>query len=73
MNIYDDPNMLNFQCPICGTKEDKPVTIIPIAEKKDGLTYEARQYHVDCIQLFEYDVLIGKTKLLCMEFSEVKK
>ena len=58
MNIYEHPNMLNFCCPICGTNEDKPVTIIPIAGKNNELTYEARQYHVDCIRLFEYDIPI---------------
>ena len=53
MRIFDHPSE-NFICPICGTNEDKLVTLIPIAGKNNGLTYEARQYHVDCIQVFEY-------------------
>ena len=68
MRIFDHPSE-NFICPICCTNEDKPVTLIPIAGKNNGLTYEARQYHVDCIQEFEYHIPIGNTTLLCMEFT----
>lgn len=67
MRIFEHPSE-NFICPICGTNEDKPVTLIPIAGKNNGLTYEARQYHMDCIQVFEYVGPAGEPTLLCMEF-----
>jgi len=48
-----NPNGIDV-CPICGTKEEKEVTLIPIqGTEKDG-AWEAIQVHVDCINLI-YD------------------
>lgn len=60
MRIFDHPNMVNFVCPICGKSDDKPVCLIPIwgtNSEESKHTFEAHQYHVDCIDLCEYDVL----------------
>lgn len=51
MNIFDHPNMFNFKCPICGTNEDKPVTLIPIEGTREGNKSEVKQVHVECLDL----------------------
>ena len=30
MRVFEHPNLENFKCPICGTSDDKPVTLIGI-------------------------------------------
>ncbi len=56
MRVFDHPNMTGgFTCPICGTGDDKPVVLIGISETKKGNIMEARQYHLDCIDLTEHD------------------
>lgn len=39
-------------CPICKTKKNKPVFLIPIQEKQKGFDVEAIQIHVDCLNLW---------------------
>jgi len=59
MRIFDHPNMVNFVCPICGKADDKPVCLIPIwgtNSAESRLTFEARQYHIECIDLCEYEI-----------------
>lgn len=53
MKVFDHPNMEGFQCPICKTNADKPVVLIGIAGTEDEGIIEARQYHLDCINLIE--------------------
>lgn len=51
MKIFDHPNMEGWNCPICGTNEDKPVTLIPVVGTKQGNIAEAKQIHVECLDL----------------------
>ena len=43
-------------CPLCRTKDIKPIYLIPIAYTGSGNTYEAIQVHKDCLEdnLFYY-------------------
>lgn len=41
-------------CPICNTKDQKPVILVPILETQKGNICEAVQIHLDCIKL-NYD------------------
>jgi len=36
-------------CPLCGTSEDKPCTLIPIDGTEDDGNCEAIPVHADCI------------------------
>jgi RNA polymerase subunit RPABC4/transcription elongation factor Spt4 len=38
-------------CPVCKTKEDKQVTLVPIYGTQEGNIAQAIQIHVDCINL----------------------
>ena len=72
MKIFDHPNLTNFTCPICGTSEDKPVALIPIVgtnSKESRYTYEARQYHVECIEVWEQDMPGGYDKALVQVYA----
>lgn len=52
MRVFEHPNVTGgFACPICGTGENKPVVLIGTAGTKEGHIMEARQYHLDCIEL----------------------
>lgn len=51
MKIFEQPNLITFRCPICGTNDKKPVTLVPIyGTEKDGMA-QAIQVHVDCLEL----------------------
>ena len=60
MRVFDHPNMTNFTCPVCKTSDDKPVVLIGIEGTQDGHIMEARQYHLDCLDLTEIDLPHGK-------------
>ncbi len=47
--VFNHPNMLDFQCPVCGTAADKPVVLIPTGGTQRGGICEAKQVHVDCL------------------------
>lgn len=48
MRSFDHPNMVGFLCPICETRADRPVVLVPIPGTEcDGIV-EAKQVHVDC-------------------------
>jgi hypothetical protein len=49
MRVFEHPNMRGFKCPICGTKDDKPVTLIAIANTQTGGICEGAQVHVGCL------------------------
>ena len=51
MKIFEHPNLIDFKCPICGTNDDKPITLVSIAGTEDHNKHEAKQVHVDCIEL----------------------
>lgn len=56
MKIFSEPNLGgNWKCPICGTYDVKPVTLIAIDGTQVGSTVQAEQYHVDCIDLEQRD------------------
>ena len=48
MRIFDKLNPLS-ECVICGGKEEKPCTLIPIGN--EGGVVEAKQAHIDCLEL----------------------
>ena len=57
MKIFKEPNLSNptWRCPICGTRNVEPVTLIPkYGTEKDG-NVEAEQVHVSCLQLVLYE------------------
>ena len=64
MRILEHPNVDEFKCPICGTAEDKPVTLIAIEGTKAGNNIRAQQYHVDCIKLTQYTSGFEKGELV---------
>lgn len=55
MRIFEKPNTsAGFKCPICGTGEIKPVTLVSIQGTEQDDIVQAEQVHVDCIEL-EYN------------------
>ena len=62
MRIFEHFNKEGRQraCPICGKNEDKPVVLVILGDTiEDGLA-EAKQYHVDCINLIYNNVGSGQ-------------
>ena len=52
MRTFKHPNITGgFSCPICGTGEDKEVVLIAISGTEHDRIAEARQYHLNCIEL----------------------
>jgi len=47
--VFEHPNMIDFCCPLCGTDEDKPVILVPIAGTESGRNCEAAQVHHQCL------------------------
>ena len=54
MRVFDHPNLEGFRCPICGTGLDEPVVLVGIRGTERENICDARQYHLGCINLFEY-------------------
>ena len=59
MKVFKEMNTKGKPCPICKTKENKEVVLIPIVgtgdnPKKKFQNYEAVQVHLDCLKLW-YD------------------
>jgi len=75
MRIFDHPNLDGFVCPICGTSEDKPVTLVGILETLHDGIMQAKQIHVDCIDLLYDDYNIGNIgdKVIYHLFPELRK
>jgi len=44
------------ECPICGTNEEGQSTLISVygTNEDEGFTYEAKVFHIDCIDLMYY-------------------
>jgi hypothetical protein len=52
MKIFDHMNTEGAaRCPVCKTKKDKPVILVPIAGTEEGNNSQAIQVHVDCVDL----------------------
>ena len=51
MRTFEHPNLDNFKCPICGTSDDKEVVLIGIDGTESGNNIEAKQFHMDCLDL----------------------
>jgi hypothetical protein len=52
MLVFEHSNFIaGVTCPICGTAEDKPVTLVKIDGTFDGGLCEGMQVHVDCLDL----------------------
>lgn len=50
MRIFEHPNIgFGWKCPICGTNEDKPVTLVPIHGTRKCKIMRAAQFHIDCL------------------------
>lgn len=56
MRIFQKPNLNNgkWRCLICGKNTEKPVTLVPDMDKREGNNVRAEQVHVDCIDLWIY-------------------
>ncbi len=57
MKIFQHANLSGKDgdvCVICQKKDDKPVILIPIVGTEEDGLMQARQAHVDCIDLFYY-------------------
>jgi len=53
MKIFEHMNT-DDKCPICGTNEDKPVTLIGVVGTEEDNNMEAVQIHIDCLDLLYY-------------------
>ena len=60
MIIFEHMNTSGEVCPICKTKENKPVVLICIDGTEDGGNIQAKQVHVDCIELRMMNIKDGK-------------
>ena len=62
MRVFDHPNLSSdWRCPICGEATDTPVTLISIDGTEEGNIVEARQYHVECLELSSKEFIGGGT------------
>ena len=81
MKVYKHFNP-RYECPVCGTNDEKECIWIGIEGTKngDGGNMEARPYHLDCIELVETDisecthpdVVYKKISFYYKEFRELK-
>lgn len=53
MKIFEHINKKDT-CLVCCTSEDKPVTLIGVVGTEEDHIIQAKQVHVDCINLFYY-------------------
>lgn len=58
MRIFEKPNKSGaWKCPVCGRDDDGAVFLVAIAGQDviPGDPYEAKQIHVDCIDLYLHE------------------
>jgi len=55
-------------CPICGKNTDKECVLIRINGTEEERNIEARCYHLDCLELTEYDM--GKELTIAQQFKK---
>jgi hypothetical protein len=53
MRIFEHPNMSNFECPICHTKADFSVVLVPIPGTEEDGNMKANQVHAEYYSLWE--------------------
>lgn len=57
MRVFPHMNTTGDEvCPLCKTKEDKPVVLVGIDGTQDGNIMQAIQVHSDCIKLMIRDM-----------------
>ena len=49
--IFEHPNPVNFKCPICRSKADAPVVLVPIPGTERDDIVECEQVHRKCYDL----------------------
>ena len=49
---FEHPNMNGFWCPICRTRKDAPVILIPMPGTEEGEIMQAKQVHKKCYDVF---------------------
>jgi hypothetical protein len=55
MRIFQHANLSGEDtCLVCEKADDKPVVLIGVIGTEDGHNMQARQVHVDCIELYYY-------------------
>lgn len=57
------------RCPICNSNDDKETVLIGIVGTEKNGNIEAKQFHLECIDLFYYqkENLIAKKIYTCQE------
>lgn len=55
MKIFIGFNQVGDPCPICKKHDNKKTVLIPIYGTSDGKYCEAKQVHLDCIDLTYYE------------------
>lgn len=51
IRVFEHPNMYNFKCPVCNTKADMPIVLVPIPGTEEGNIMRAEQVHKECYDL----------------------
>lgn len=49
---FSHPNLEGFECPICHSKTDAPVVLVPIPGTEDDGLVKCKQVHTECMQLW---------------------
>lgn len=63
MGTFDHPNYsTGFECPVCHTGADQPVTLVPIPGTEDGGIVECKQVHAECWELVLKMSRVGESK-----------
>ena len=58
MKIFKNGNWKNDKCPICHTSTKGKVVLVGIIGTEEGFNMQAKQIHLDCIDLL-YDKKLG--------------
>ncbi len=51
LRVFDNINKSD-NCYVCGTNKDGKVTLIPVMNTQEGNIAEAKQVHLDCLDLW---------------------
>lgn len=66
MKIFEHPNFSNKEvCLVCKKADDKPVTLIGIIGTEDEGNIQAKQVHIDCLELY----VILERKIIAMRYE----
>jgi len=73
VRIFKHPNVSNeWVCPICGTADDKPVTLIGISGTERDNIMQAEQFHIDCLSLNSLHLNDVDEHLIYMRYDDHK-